>query len=237
VETLRLGGDEFRAELEIEEDFGDLSRWTALEDHGRWDVRGGGLVGEWLEASPSLFLSEPVEGDYLWTIRAGRVRPGADFLERFEASKHGRGTDPFCNYNFNFWLRADTPGVPGEAGGAGFLEEYPKRLGTGWNGMGDDHWRSLYATVVRTSDENWVRLRRSPGYVKVAEARDAIGQLDYDRAHEFAFALEGGRARMYFDGTRVFDYTDPDPHARGHIGLCVWLCVMRFERMRLYRFA
>ena len=42
---------------------------------------------------------------------------------------------------------------------------------------------------------------------------------------------------MYFDGTRVFDYTDPDPHARGHIGLCVWLCVMRFERMRLYRFA
>ena len=165
-------------------------------------------------------------------------RPGTPWLHT-RKPPHAKGADPArqgdavaspaVTYNFNFWLRAASPD------GGDFLAAYPSKLGTGWNGMGDDYWRSLYTTIVRKADDNWVRLRRSPGYVMVHEAKGIIPPLAYGRPHRFAFSLTAGRVRMYFDETRVFDYTDDQPHTHGHIGLCVWMCIMRFERMRLYK--
>ena len=148
MSRLTLGDDEYDADLLLREDFHHLDRWWAGEDHGRFSAEGGGLRGEWLRASPSLFLRQPVEGDYLWTLRATRLEPDAAFVERFRASKHGRGADPAGSYNFNFWLRAGAPD------GGDFLQAYPTKLGTGANGMGDDYWRSLYCTVVRGRASN-----------------------------------------------------------------------------------
>ena len=229
TERLTIGGDTYGVQLALQEDFETLERWHAPEQYGLWTAQGGGLRGEWLDRSPSLFLRQSVEGDYLWTIDATRLEPDGEFLQRFAASRHGRGADPAVTYNFNFWLRADTP----DAGD--FFQAYPAKLGTGWNGMGDDYWRSLYCTVVRKADDDWVRLRRSPGYQMVREARGIVPLLPYGQAHRYAFALHRGHVRMYFDEQRVYDYDDSDLYPCGHVGLCVWMCVMRFERMRLYR--
>src|ERR1017187_8035533 len=78
----------------LSEDFADLKRWQTAEDNGHWTPGKEGLVGEWLKASPSIFLKDPIEGDYLWQITATRLEPSADFVKRFAASKQGVGSQP-----------------------------------------------------------------------------------------------------------------------------------------------
>lgn len=229
---ITLGTDEFSGSPIFEESFHDLQRWTALESHGRWSAGPEGLHAEWLDQSPSLFLKEPVRGDFLWQTQLSRVPPSGEFLTRFRASKHTVGADPLHFYNFNFWLRAGAP--PGEE----FLSAYPRYLGTGWNGMGDDHWHSLFTTVVwwdKGTPDNWVRLRRSPGYEKMRDVQNLVSHLPYDEPHWFSFALQGSRVRMYFDTTCVFEFDDAQPYAAGHIGFCVWLCTIRYHQTKLFQ--
>ena len=228
---MNLGGEDYEVSLELEAELADLSRWRALEPHGRWTAEDGGIVGEWLEKSPSIFFDENISGDYVWQVAATRLEPDAAFIRRFDESKWGRGQDPARTYNFNFWLRADSPD------GGDFLRQYPAKLGTGWNGMGDDFWLSYFNTVVWGAEDSWVRLRRGPGYEMVEDVHGALPLLGYGERHEFTFILRRGRVRFLFDGRPVYDHEDPEPHEAGHIGLCVWLCRMRFDRMRLYRFS
>lgn len=230
ISCIRLGDDEYRIRLMLAEDFNTLDRWRRADSNGLWTVRDHGLVGEWFEASPSIFLKDKIEGDYLWQITATRIQPEPPFLKRHEASTHGQGKDPAQRYNFNFWLRADTPD------GEEFFGAYTRKLGTGWNGMGDDHWTSLFVTIVRASEGSRVRLRRSPGYQMALESFGVVPFLAYGQMHTYTFVLREGRVRMYLDHTRVFDYEDPDLYASGYIGLCVWLTVVRFEKMRVYRY-
>ncbi len=173
--------------LILDERFHDLSHWQQVDSHGKWLATADGLVGEWLEASPSLFLKQPISGDFILSVQAARMRPGDAFMQRFKSSKHSQTAKPESLYNFNFWLRAEAPD------GGDFIAEYPGKLGSGWNGMGDDHWQSYFTTVVRNETENWVRLRRSPGYEKFTEARDKIPLLPYDEAHDYTFVLHRGR--------------------------------------------
>jgi len=232
MQTLHIGNDQFHGELALHETFADLNRWIAFESHGRWTPGKDGLLAEFLEKSPSLFLKEKISGDYLWQTRLERVAPSAELLECFRTSKHANGADPAWFYNFNFWLRADAP--PGET----FFEAYPKYLGSGWNGMGDDHWHSLFNTVVwwdKGTPDNWVRLRRSPGYEKMRDIQNVVPHLPFGQPHTFSFALQSARVRMYFDETLVYDFTDAQPYASGHIGVCVWLCAIRYHEMKLYR--
>ncbi len=229
TEVLVLGGDPYRVRPWLHAELADLRRWRQLENHGRWQAVPGGMIGEWLSHSPSLFFDQPIIGDYLWQVRVTRLKPDAAFVQRFEANnRHTQGCNPDGKYNFNFWLRADSPDDEG------FLAAYPRHLGTGWNGMGDDYWRSLFTTVVWNPDSNWVRLRKSPGYVQVSEAVDVVPHLPYDEPHVFTVAVGQGRVRLYFDDRRVYDYADAALPAAGYIGLCVWLCVVRFDAMRLY---
>lgn len=228
--TLKLGDDAYSVRLELAEDFHDLERWLPAEADGRWTASADGMTGEWLRNSPSIFLREKVHGDYLWQIKARRIQPDPAFLERHEASNHGRGKDPVQRYNFNFWLRADTPD------GKDFFETYTEKLGTGWNGMGDDYWNSFYVTVVRDSQGSRVRLRKSPGYRQVLESFGVVPYLPYGEEHTYTFLIREGRVKMYLDQTRVFDCEDAEIYESGYIGLCVWLAVVRFEQMRLYRF-
>ncbi|HYF50205.1 MAG TPA: hypothetical protein VEJ63_12420 [Planctomycetota bacterium] len=230
--TIRIGSDEFSGEAVLYEKFSDLRRWRTLENHGGWTPGTDGLLAEWLEKSPSLFLKEKISGDYLWQTRLSRLSPDEEFLRRFQASSHAKGADPERFYNFNFWLRADAP--PAET----FFDAYPKYLGTGWNGMGDDHWHSLFNTVVwwdKGNPDNWVRLRRSPGYEKMRDIQGIVPHLPYGEPHEFSFALQGGRVRMYFDETLVYDFADERAYASGYLGFCVWLCRIRYHEMKLYR--
>lgn len=266
AKVVHVGGDRYPVRPWLGEELADLRRWRQLDRHGRWraavasPASPGGIVGEWISDSPSLFFDQRIDGDYIWQVRATRLRPtetssdGA-FLQRFHACKHARGCDPLFKYNFNFWLRVDTPDA-GAAEAEDFWRAYPRQLGHGWNGMGDDHWQSLFNTVVwngpsaddpglpagatgvAADGSNWVRLRRSPGYVQICEAVDLVPHLPYDEPHVFSFAVGRGRVRMYFDDRRIYDYRDADGAAAlpgaGYIGLCVWLCVMRFDAMRLY---
>lgn len=227
---MQIGGDEYQVRLVLEEDFRDLHRWVRLDDFGRWTVDGTGLVGEWLEKSPSIFLKEKIHGPYLWQIRVTRLAPNDAFLKRFQDSKWGQGHDPLHMYNFNFWLRADDPE------GGDFFERYPEKLGTGWNGMGDDYWNSFYTTVVWGTENNYVRLRRGPGYEMVQDVHDTVPHLAYDEPHLFTFVLFEGRVRMYFDQQLVYDHEEASMYEAGYIGLCVWLATIRFEEMRIYRF-
>jgi hypothetical protein len=227
--TIRIGEHTYSVSAPSQ-DLSDLVRWRALESDGLWTACEDGFTGEWVRNSPSLFFSEKIAGDYLWRTKVTRLEPGAAFTERFSASKFGAGKKPDELYNFNFWLRADAP--PGED----FFGTYPTKLGSGWNGMGDDYWRSYFTTVVRGVDGEWVRLRRSPGYAKVREARGVVPDLPYNEPHVFSFALRRRAVRMYFDETLVYEYADPAWYESGYVGVCVWLAVVRFEEMRLYRF-
>ncbi|MEX0777852.1 MAG: hypothetical protein WD042_19295 [Phycisphaeraceae bacterium] len=244
LNTFEIAGDRYAVRPLRDRELADRARWRQLDDHGRWSSEPvtGAIVGEWISDSPSLFFDQRIEGDYIWQVRVARLKPDAAFLARFAANKHAQGCDPRTKYNFNLWLRADSP--PGS--GENFLQAYPKHLGTGWNGMGDDHWQSLFNTVVWNGPStghalggltNWVRLRKSPGYVQVCEAIDVVPHLPYDQPHLFTFAVSSrlGRVRMYYDACRVYDYADAAIPGAGYLGLCVWLCVMRFDQMRLYQ--
>jgi hypothetical protein len=227
---MKIADDHYDVQPAWNEEFNDLSRWRTLDQDGRWIAQNGSLVGEWIRKSPSLFFNEKIHGDYLWQMTATRLGPDEEFIRRFSATKWGAGVDPRALYNFNFWLRVNDPQ------GGDFFAEYPQKLGTGWNGMGDDYWKSLFTTIVRGVDNsNWVRLRKSPGYEKVEDVADQIPLLNYDEPHQYTFVLHRGRVRMYFDDRRIYDYADPSPMESGHIGLCVWLCKMRFENMTMYR--
>jgi hypothetical protein len=212
------------------EDFANLDRWQTAEHWGRWRPGQQGLVGEWLEVSPSIFLKEPIAGDYLWQISVTRLPPIADFLARFGASKHAVGREARTMYNFNFWLRAADPT------GEDFFAAYPKHLKTGWNGMGDDYWNSYFVTVVHNPDGNWMRLRRGPGYEKIEDVQNVVPFLDYHQPIRFTFALRRGHIRAYFGSKPIFDHADANFHPAGHVGLCVWHDTVRFSEMRMYRF-
>lgn len=214
----------------LSEDFADLKRWQTAEDNGRWTPGKDGLVGEWLKASPSIFLKDPIEGDYLWQITATRLQPSADFVKRFAASKQGAGSQPRTRYNFNFWLRVADPA------GEDFFKTYPKHLGTGWNGMGDDYWHSYFVTVVHKPGDNWIRLRRGPGYEKMEDVQNLVPYMDYNQPIQFSFLLRKGHVLGYFGSKQIFDHVDPKPYVAGRIGLCVWLDTVRFSDMRMYRF-
>jgi hypothetical protein len=188
-------------------------------------------VGEWLKESPSIFLNDPVEGDYLWQITATRLEGDADFAQRFAATKWGAGIEPRRLYNFNFWLRAADPA------GGDFLGAYPKHLHTGPNGMGDDYWNSYFITVCYDPNDNWMRLRRGPGYEKRQSVHNVVPFMDYDQPIRFSFLLRQGHVLAYFGSKPIFDYADPSPYRAGHVGLCVWLDRVRFSEMRMYRFA
>jgi hypothetical protein len=223
--SIRLGNDVYQAAPLLSERFENLDRWIALEADGIWQAEDGGVVGEWVRNSPSLFLRQKIRGPYLWQVRVTRLRTDAAFGERFAESKHTQGGTPDRFYNFNFWLRADSR--TGE-----FLQQYPSHLGTGWNGMGDDYWHSLFCTVVRQGEKSWSRLRRSPGYEIVVDTA-LPAEADYDQAHAYSFAIEHDRVRAYCDGVRFMDYKGPVPR-EGYIGLCVWMCKVRFDEFRLF---
>lgn len=232
---LDIGGDRYAVRPWLGDELADLARWRQLDDYGAWRSLPAtapypGIVGEWIEESPSLFFNQRIEGDYLWQVRATRLRTDDAFHRRFARHKDTAGVEPAGKYNFNFWLRVDSPD------GEDFWQAYPRHLGQGWNGMGDDHWNALYNTVVWNLDDQWVRLRRSPGYVMVAESTDVVQHLPYDEPHLFTFALQpsAGRVRAYYDNQRIYEYTDPGLPQAGYIGLCVWLCKMRFDAMKLY---
>jgi hypothetical protein len=222
---IRLGDDQYQAATLLSERFENLDRWIAPESDGAWTVESGGVVGEWVRNSPSLFLRQKIRGPYLWQVRVTRLRTDGAFAARFAKSKHTAGATAETFYNFNFWLRATSS--TGE-----FLEEYPLHLGTGWNGMGDDHWHSLFCTLVRQGEKRWSRLRRSPGYEMVVDTR-LPADADYDRPHDYSFAVGEDFVRAYCDGVRFIDYRGPVP-AAGHIGLCVWMCRVRFDQFRLF---
>jgi hypothetical protein len=226
ITTLALGGESHavRADPSINEP----SQWLARESDGAWQWRGEALTGEWLRNSPSLFYRRRITTPYLWQVRVTRLKPDADFERRFAGNKHAQGATPEQFYNFNFWLRADSPD------GGDFLEQYPAHLGTGWNGMGDEHWRSLYCTVVHQPARNWCRLRHSPGYRLAEDTTDRVPFCAYDVPHTFHFIVTNDRVRAFCDDQPIFDHRDATIPTQGYIGLCVWLCRARFDEMRLY---
>jgi hypothetical protein len=260
--TMSIGADPYRVRPMLRDELADPARWRALESHGRWSFDHGGITGAWLRDSPSLFFDTKLDRDYVWQVRVTRLPTDEAFLQRFNAYKHAADAvsagGPARKYNFNFWLRADAPAEgwlglsPRSPGAVGtraesrgfedsapathFFDEYPNRLGTGWNGMGDDHWSSLFQTIVWNPASNWTRLRKSPGYQAVVDVADAVPFMPYDEPRTFTFAVSAARGlvRMYRDDRRVYQYEDALVPRAGFIGLCVWLCRVRFDRMALY---
>jgi hypothetical protein len=226
--NIEVGGEQLQGRLILREDFRDLNRWVQCENDGAWTAGPDGLRAEWQRNSPSLFLREKVAGDIFWRVRVARLAPTPEFLTAFKQSKHTQGSDPLVFYNFNFWLRTDSPDR------GDFMAQYPTKLGSGWNGMGDDFWHSYFTTVVRNPTENWVRLRRGPGYEKMCDVNDIVPHLPYDQPHTFSFLIRRGVVRGFFDGRELYRYADSAPHSAGHIGLCVWLCTVRFSELELY---
>lgn len=224
--SITLGDDTYNVSQLLSERFDNLDRWVTLESDGDWQSSAGGVIGEWVRNSPSLFLRQKITGPYLWQVRATRLATDAAFEARFRESKHAQGADPADFYNFNFWLRASAPD------GGDFIQQYPLHLGTGWNGMGDDYWHSLFCTVVRQNDKSWSRLRRSPGYEMVVDTH-LPADAAYGQPHDYAFVVGDGFLRAYCDGERFMDYHGPVP-ATGYVGLCVWMCKVRFDNLRLY---
>jgi hypothetical protein len=232
MQTRQLAGHVYKLEPLLTENFKNLDRWVTLESNAKWEVKNGGVEGEWLQASPSIFLKQKIAGDFLWEVDTTRLATDAAFLARYKATKWGDKWDPETQYNFNFWIRADVPtDAPGD-----FFSEYPKYLKTGWNGMGDDHWHSYFNTVVWNPEDNWVRLRRGPGYEMKGDVHNVAPFFGYGGKHKFTFVIQDGHIRCYLDDSKVvYDYLDPQPHKEGYIGLCVWLCKTRFENMRVWR--
>lgn len=79
------------------------------------------------------------------------------------------------------------------------------------------------------------RLRRNPGFDLLVDNQDARSQIG--QTYELLVTIVDGRIRYYIDGKKTIDYTDPDPHAAGRMGLRTWNSDIVWEKIEIGRVA
>ena len=178
---------------------------------------------------PSLFLKQRIDGDYLWQITAERVAPDDQALRLFRNSKHWANADPLTKYNFNFWLRVDSP----DSGD--FFQQYSQKLGTGWNGMGDDPGArsSTPSSGIPTAATGW-RLRRSPATRKSKTPERGSPPPLRRAAHLHLRPVPQPHPPLFRSDAHLRPRRTRHVLSRLHRP-CVWLSIVRFSGMKLYR--
>ena len=80
------------------------------------------------------------------------------------------------------------------------------------------------------------RLRRNPGFELLAEKRFARA-MEPGRDYRYTMTFQGHRLRVYVDGEKVFDYTDPEPFRRGRHAFRTYNSALSASYFRVSRLA
>lgn len=135
--------------------------------------------------------------DWGLTVWARRTFP-ADLLVEYTATC--REPDGTSSRNLNCFLCAANDEEP--------LESNPRD-----GGYPDYHdWPNYIFTLTKTHS----RLRRDPGFEQQSEF---VMGIQPDESYTVRVRKEGGRIRARVNGRLIHDWTDPDPHGAGWVGL------------------
>lgn len=147
--------------------------------------------------------------------------------------------DPEKTGGTTIWMRADAPdrlvvrlrasNDPEEKNNACNLNmilrarqsgEVPLAFGTRTGDYPELHKESNYiVTFTGGYKPGWSRIRRDPGFEKVAESdiRSEPG-----KTYEVVYFLDGGRLRTWINGKLIHDWADPQPLPNGKLGFRTW---------------
>lgn len=198
------------------DDFVDMTHWVNVTPDTRWWVEDGKLRGHWGPGGSDLWSRDVFDGDIHVAFTATLLPPDPAWTKA-DLPEGGK------NINLRFL-------VQGPQGGD-IIEAYPAlgKAQQGPNGVGDDQYLGYFFTFTHTH----ARLRRSPGYDKVSEDLAAIPQIG--RAYHIEAIKIANCLRYYLDGERIHDYTDPQPHTTGRLGLTLWRSAVSIENFHVSR--
>jgi hypothetical protein len=75
------------------------------------------------------------------------------------------------------------------------------------------------------------RMRRDPGFLEQSELM--LGSVD-DHRYEIQVLKRGPRLQAVIDGRLIHDWTDPDPHPAGWVGLRTWNTKITYDHWAIY---
>lgn len=149
------------------------------------------------------------------TVWAEREFP-EDVLVEYTATCH-EPSDPGAESkrNLNCFFCAADEDAP--------LESNPRD-----GGYGDYHdWPNYVFTLTYTHS----RLRRDPGFEQVSELMLAA---QTDHAYEIRLLKRGDRITATVDGRVLHDWTDPDPHGAGWVGMRTYGTDVTYDHWAVY---
>ncbi|QYY35230.1 DUF6250 domain-containing protein [Ruficoccus sp. ZRK36] len=193
----------------VDEDFskGEWSgRWTSESQGAQIETAEGGLKISTPPENPkklgtTVWLNEKLPADVLIHINVKTLTTG-----------------DFNACNLNLFLHAK------EADGSDLV--------FGRSGAYPDYHQipNYIFTFVGGDMKGWARVRRDPGFNKIAEsdARTARGK-DY----QITVLKVDGRLRYWVDGQLIHDVTDPEPLDGGQFGLRTWASDIVWEKVEI----
>jgi hypothetical protein len=206
TEAFAFGDEEISGEPLWEADFSSPGDFRTEVQSG--DVR---FEGDRLRvdttadaAGATVWATRAFPADVLVTYRAACAEPDDD------EARSGR--------NFNCFLAATGPD-----GDAEYLAE-TERSGA----YGEYHELPNY---IFTLTYHHTRMRRDPGFDLES---DLLLGAQPDHAYEVAILKRGDRLAAAVDGRKLHDWTDPDPHGGGWVGLRTWNTDVTYEDWAVY---
>ena len=211
AQSMTLGDLELEVELLANDDFsGNLDNWVVEGNSEGWIEDGKLRIDTPERGYATVWHKEPFEGDQLIRFRA-RVLP------------------PRQASNINFFFCASLPD-----GGDFFA---PERSGR----YAEYHEINNYTMTFTGRQEGvaaapgYMRLRKNPGFHKVAENRDIMADIETD--YDIAILTVGGHIRVFVNGALGARWQD-EPGAAlrgGYAGFRTFWSRLAIDRFAAYR--
>jgi hypothetical protein len=194
-----------------------LAQWSSeLETPGRVEARNGVLSID-VPGGCTLWFRPELEGALMVEYQARMVQAGGP-------------NDRVSDLNA-FWMATDarTPGDLFATRRSGKFEDYNQLrtyyVGQGGNGNTTTRFRRYIGDAVERP------------LLPEHDLRGADVLLRPNQWQTVQLVAFGNRIQYYRDGRRIFDFTDPEPYARGHFGFRTTFSHVELRRFRVYHIA
>lgn len=204
---INIGNEQITGDLLWEANFSDPERFRVEVESGTVEFQDEELVVD---------CRENADGATVW---AKREFP-EDVLVEYKATCHedGERDEMTSGRNLNLFFAAT--GADGDAGSLAEAEL-----------SGDYSEYHGLPNYIFTFTLYWSRMRRDPGFDMRSEF--AIGSQP-NHSYDIRVLKQGGDIAASIDGRLVHDWSDPEPHGSGQIGVRTWNSHLTVDEWAVY---